>query len=98
MAATYLKKASKTSESSDDTTGPIVKEMLDKIEAVTRVYALDLDGWDGDIVVLEEAFRDVAQVAVRISRLEGHAMTDGAHLAKYFRDEHFELESGFARL
>ena len=53
MAATYLKKASKTAESSDDTTRPIVKEMLDKIEAVTRVYALDLDGWDGDIVVLE---------------------------------------------
>ena len=40
----------------------------------------------------------MAQVAVRISRLEGYVMTDGAHLAEYFRDEHFELESGFARL
>ena len=44
------------------------------------------------------AARDVAQVASRISRLEGmegHAMTGDVRLAKYFPEERFQLESGF---
>jgi len=42
-----------------------------------------------------EAAREVAQVASRISRLEGmegHAMTGDVRLAKYFPDETFQLE------
>ena len=61
MTVTYLKQATKTAESSDDTTRPIVTDMLARIEAggeaATRDYAQSLDGWDGDIVVPAEAFR-----------------------------------------
>ena len=42
-----------------------------------------------------DAARGVAQVAARISRLEGmegHAMTGDVRLAKYFPDETFQLD------
>lgn len=44
-----------------------------------------------------EATRNVAQVAARISRLEGmegHALTGDIRLAKYFPDDTFELQPG----
>lgn len=63
MAITYLKKATKTAQSSDDETRPIVLEMLAKIErggeAVIRDYARSLDGWDGEIVVSKDTLREV---------------------------------------
>ena len=59
MAVEYLKKATKTAETSDSETGPIVVEMLARIEAegeaAVRAYAEKLDGWNGDIVVSEAA-------------------------------------------
>lgn len=62
MTVTYLKRANKTAQSSDDETRPVVTEMLSRIEAggeaVTSDYACTLDGWDGDIVVPPEAFRE----------------------------------------
>ncbi|MEM7226696.1 MAG: histidinol dehydrogenase [Pseudomonadota bacterium] len=62
MAISYLKKADKVPQSSDSETRPIVMEMLAKIEAegeaATRGYAVQLDKWDGDIVVPEETFQD----------------------------------------
>ena len=44
-----------------------------------------------------DAARDVAQLAARISRLEGmegHALTGDVRLAKYFPDERFDLQAG----
>ena len=62
MAETYLKKAGKTAETSDGETRPIVMEMLAKIErsgeAAARDYAQTLDGWNGEIVVSQESFRE----------------------------------------
>ena len=61
MATRYLKKATKTAESSDDNTRAVVSSMLAEIEAggeeATRAFAAKLDGWQGDIVVSADTFR-----------------------------------------
>lgn len=61
MAIIYLKKASKTAQSSDDETRPIVLDMLARIEregeAAARDYARSLDGWEGEIVVSDDTLR-----------------------------------------
>ena len=55
MTIEYLKKASKTSASNEDTTRQRVAEMLAEIEAggesKAREYAQQLDGWSGDVVM-----------------------------------------------
>lgn len=60
MAITYLKKAQKTAQSNDTETQPIVLKMLTEIqekgEQAVIDYARNLDKWDGDIVVPEDAF------------------------------------------
>lgn len=61
MTVTYLKRASKTAETTDDDTQSTVTSMLAEIEAggeaATRDFAAKLDGWQGDIVVGEESFK-----------------------------------------
>ncbi len=58
MAVTYLKKASKTSESETGEARRVVTDMLAAIEAggeaAVRAYAQKLDGWSGDIIVTPE--------------------------------------------
>ena len=61
MTVSYLKKATKTAESSDSETRPIVLEMLERVEAggeaAVRDYARQLDGWSGEILVSDETRR-----------------------------------------
>ena len=61
MSTRYLKKASKTPESSDDSTRAVVANMLAEIEAggeqATRAFAAKLDNWHGEIVVSPDTFR-----------------------------------------
>ncbi|MFD0917361.1 histidinol dehydrogenase [Pseudahrensia aquimaris] len=58
MPITYLKKAEKTAYTGEDQTREIVSDMLAKIEAggedVARQYGIDLDKFDGNIVVTPE--------------------------------------------
>ena len=65
MTISYLKQAAKAPETSDPETRPIVMDMLARIEAegeaATRAYAVQLDKWDGDIVVSEDTFRAAEQ-------------------------------------
>lgn len=67
MAIEYMKKADKTSATGEDETRKIVADMLAEIEsggeAAAKAYGARLDGWDGEIVVGEEAIaRAAAQV------------------------------------
>ncbi len=59
MSVTYLKSATRTAETGQDDVRVRVEAMLREIEAggdeAARRAARDLDGWDGDIVVGEEA-------------------------------------------
>jgi sulfopropanediol 3-dehydrogenase len=65
MAVTYLKKASKTSESETGEARRVVNEMLAAIEAggeaAVRDYARKLDKWSGDIVLTPEAIAQRTQ-------------------------------------
>ncbi|WP_291862097.1 histidinol dehydrogenase [Bradyrhizobium sp.] len=65
MAITYLKRATRTSETETDAARGVVTEMLANIEAggekAVCDYALSLDGWGGEIVL------DRAAIADRIS-------------------------------
>jgi len=69
MAIEFLKKADKTSATGEDETRKIVQDMLSKIEAggedVARKYGLDLDRWDGDIVVGPET---IAEAGSKVSQ------------------------------
>jgi sulfopropanediol 3-dehydrogenase len=62
MGEIYLKQADKTAGTSDPETASVVRDILARIEtggeAATRDFARDLDDWEGDIVVPEEAFHD----------------------------------------
>ena len=66
MAIRYLKQASHTSSSGEDETRAVVAKMLEAIERggedTAREYSLQLDKYDGDIVVGPEA------IAARSSR------------------------------
>jgi len=61
MTVRYLKKAKATAQGSQDDVIATVKKMLVEIEnggdSVARRYANDLDQWDGDIVVSDEAMQ-----------------------------------------
>jgi sulfopropanediol 3-dehydrogenase len=69
MAITYLKKANKTPETESAHAQQVVSDMLARIEAegedAVRAYALQLDKWDGAIVVtraeMEARAADVPQ-------------------------------------
>jgi sulfopropanediol 3-dehydrogenase len=58
MATEFLKKASKTPASTDEDTRRVVTEMLERIreggEQAVRDYALELDGYSGDVVLSRE--------------------------------------------
>jgi sulfopropanediol 3-dehydrogenase len=64
MTIQYLKKATKTANTGEDNVGAIVSDMLSKIETggeqQVRDYSLQLDKWDGDILVSEEAINEAA--------------------------------------
>ena len=67
MAIRYLKKADKTSATGEGETRATVQRMLEELEqggeAVAARYGKELDGWDGEILVGEEArARAAAQV------------------------------------
>ncbi|HST00425.1 MAG TPA: histidinol dehydrogenase, partial [Usitatibacter sp.] len=55
MAATYLKKASKTPETESGNAQAVASQMIAEIErrgeAAVREYAAKLDRWEGEIVV-----------------------------------------------
>jgi sulfopropanediol 3-dehydrogenase len=59
MAIRYLKKADKTSATGEGETRATVQRMLEELEqggeAVAARYGKELDGWDGEILVGEEA-------------------------------------------
>ena len=61
MTVEYLKTAKKTAQANQDDVIAIAQKMLGEIETggddVARRYAKDLDQWDGDIVVDEEAMQ-----------------------------------------
>lgn len=61
MTVEYLKAAKKTAQANQDDVIAIAQKMLGEIETggddVARRYAKDLDQWDGDIVVDEEAMQ-----------------------------------------
>ncbi len=96
MAVEYLKKASRTAESADHETQPIVVEMLAKIEAggedAARAYAADLDGWTGDIVVPEDAFRAAeARLAETVKEDIRYAHARVRDFARHQRDSQQEF-------
>ena len=98
MAEIYLKKASKTAESSDEETGPIVQDMLAKIEAggeaATRDYALELDRWDREIVMPAEAFRQAeARLPETVKEDIRYAHARVRDFARHQRDSQQEFET-----
>lgn len=98
MAATYLKKASKTAETSDGETRPIVMEMLAKIErsgeAAARDYAQTLDGWNGEIVVSQESFREAERnLAETVKDDIRYAHARVRDFAQHQRDSQREFET-----
>ncbi len=62
MTIEYLKKADKTAQTGQQDVEARVREMLGKIEQggeqAVRDYAAELDGWNGEIVVSEQARAD----------------------------------------
>ena len=74
MAITYLKTASKTAETETAAAQKVVNEMLAAIaaggEAAVRDYALQLDGWSGDIVM------SPAQIAAAIAEVPAGVRAD----------------------
>lgn len=98
MAATYLKKASKTAETSDGETRPIVMEMLAKIErsgeAAAHDYAQTLDGWNGEIVVSQESFREAERnLAETVKDDIRYAHARVRDFAQHQRDSQREFET-----
>lgn len=98
MAVTYLKKASKTAETSDGETRPIVMEMLAKIErsgeAAARDYAQTLDGWNGEIVVSQESFREAERnLAETVKDDIRYAHARVRDFAQHQRDSQREFET-----
>ena len=98
MAVTYLKKASKTAETSDGETRPIVMEMLAKIErsgeAAARDYAQTLDGWNGEIVVSQESFREAERnLAETVKDDIRYAHAQVRDFAQHQRDSQREFET-----
>ena len=97
MTVEYLKKATKTAESSDSETGPIVVDMLARIEAegedAVRAYAEKLDGWHGDIVVPEDTFREAeARLAETVKDDIRYAHARVRDFAQHQRDSQQEFE------
>jgi sulfopropanediol 3-dehydrogenase len=71
MPVTYLKKADKTPETETATAQRVVSEMLLEIhrngEAAVRKYALDLDKWNGEIIVTaKEIAENARQVPAQV--------------------------------
>lgn len=98
MAVTYLKKARKTAETSDDETRPIVMEMLAKIErngeVAARDYAQTLDGWNGEIVVSQESFREAERnLAETVKDDIRYAHAQVRDFAQHQRDSQREFET-----
>lgn len=98
MAVTYLKKANKTAETSDGETRPIVMEMLAKIErsgeAAARDYAQTLDGWNGEIVVSQESFREAERnLAETVKDDIRYAHARVRDFAQHQRDSQREFET-----
>jgi sulfopropanediol 3-dehydrogenase len=98
MAATYLKKASKTAETSDGETRPIVMEMLAKIErsgeVAARDYAQTLDGWNGEIVVSQESFREAERNLAETAKDDiRYAHARVRDFAQHQRDSQREFET-----
>lgn len=62
MTIKYLKKASIPTQTKQNNVIKIVQSMLDEIkaggDAAARKFALELDGWKGDIVVSEQAIQE----------------------------------------
>lgn len=72
MTIQYLKKAQVTAESGQDNTVAIVQKMLDEIEKggdeTASRYAKDLDQWDGDIIVSDEAMQTAIKAVSQKSK------------------------------
>lgn len=66
MSLEYIKKATKTPATGEDDTRRIVQEMLAEIEAGgedrARRYAMELDGWNRDIVVSAAEIEEAARI------------------------------------
>lgn len=97
MTVTYLKKATRTAESSDSETSPIVDAMLERIaaegETAIRSYADQLDNWDGDIFVRPEAFRDAeARLPETVKDDIRYAHARVRDFAQHQRDSQREFE------
>ena len=66
MSEVYLKKANKTPETGTSETRKIVERMLSEIEigkeTIAKKYALDLDGFNGDIIVPQESIENASKM------------------------------------
>lgn len=64
MATIWLKRAVKTAQEDAREAEPVVREILARIKAegedTARAYAVELDGWTGEIIVPPEAIADAA--------------------------------------
>lgn len=74
MAATWLKRATKTAASNEETARRVAAEMITAIEAggeaAARTYASSLDKWNGPILVTKE------QIAAVVAAVPGQARAD----------------------
>ncbi len=99
MAEHYLKQALKQSADADARTASVVSTMLNEIESggesATRSYASKLDGWDGDIVVPEDWFRDADNALPETTKDDlrfAHARVRDFALCQRDSQQEFEAE------
>ena len=107
MAATYLKRASKTPESESANARQVVVEMLAEIdrdgEAAVKAYAEKLDGWTGDIVMsladIERRTRDIPasvkqDIEFATARVTRFALAQRDSIAEFSVEIHPGLVAG----
>jgi sulfopropanediol 3-dehydrogenase len=99
MGERYLKRALKQPADADTATSNVVSQMLAKIEwggeDAVRDYARKLDGWDGDIVVPEDWFRDAEKAlpeTVKDDLQFAHARVRDFALRQRDSQQAFEVE------
>lgn len=88
MAIEYLKRATKTPETETGTAQDVVTTMLGEIErrgeAAVRDYALELDKWDGPILITRE---DMERRAAEVPESVRRDIEFAADQVRHFRTE-----------
>lgn len=107
MAATYLKRASKTPASESANARQVVADMLAEIdrngEAAVKAYAEKLDGWTGDIVLssaeIERRTRDIPasvkqDIEFATARVRSFALAQRESIKEFSVEVHPGLVAG----